>query len=88
MLLRDILAIYRPESHGSTRGDTWPAHAVYLWQEDPDYMAEMHAYAVLVGGWFGPPMEVDDGVAQDAHHRLVTFAELGWFSMDVPVKES
>jgi hypothetical protein len=83
--LADVLQQFRPESHGGTRGQTWPEHAVYLWMTEP---ADMMAITDRIRkvGWYGPPVVVHDKVVQDAHHRLVAAAELGLGNLDIPVE--
>ena len=84
--LADVLDNYRPESWGS-RGETWPEHADYLWASTPGYMSRMTAHMRKLGAWFGGPMEVDDDVVQDGHHRIVIAAELGMYTMPIPVDD-
>jgi hypothetical protein len=83
--LADVLQQFRPESHGGTRGRTWPQHANYLWNEDPDYMWDTMA-TLRDLGWFGSPVTVHDKVVQDGHHRLVAAADLGLGDLDIPVE--
>jgi hypothetical protein len=84
--LADILATYRPESHGGTRGETWAEHACYLWAEDPIYMIRLWLHMRAFGGWFGPPVLVDGEVVQDRHHGVAVAEVLGWHWRAIPVE--
>lgn len=84
MTLADLMARYRPESWG--RGETWAEHARRLWRDAPLYMAMLAAFMVLEDGWVAGPVTVNDGVVQDAHHRIVIADELGWADRQVLVR--
>lgn len=84
MTLAELVATHRPESHG--RNEDWPGHARRLWRDERDYMAALAAHMTRLGAWPATPVIVDDGVVQDAHHRIVTALGLGWHDREIPVR--
>jgi hypothetical protein len=83
--LSEVLERYRPESWGGIRGETWPAHAWYLWSEDAAYLFAILLHMQRVG-WFHGPLLVDDDVVQNGHHRVVAARALGLMDLEVPVE--
>lgn len=85
MTLKEIVARYRPESWG--RGEDWPQHAARLWRDEGTYMGRLMARMMRTDTWIGGPVIVNDGVVQDAHHRIVLAVELGWDDREISLQE-
>jgi hypothetical protein len=68
MTVREILRAFRPETGG--RETDWDAFAARVWKEERAYVDKLKRHMARMGSWVAGPVVVNDGVVQDAHHRL------------------